>query len=241
MGSQERGGNRGGDRKAILARRVVFVASTLGGLALAVPRTADGQEAAPMPSAFSSPRSEPAPKIHRDSDVAERPRERGLLVGVTSDFWLSLDALGDEARRPPNLLGGWIHLGSPVAHLGSLELRLALAGGFFASNRGGLFPTGGQAQAVFATIPGGFSALTLGGGWLLGASTYEGAAGEWSFAGRAVFVEGSMVPFGFRFGRENRGELGLRFGAISTKVKSDSRERWAVAFVSTGAWLTYLF
>jgi hypothetical protein len=241
MGSQERGGNRGDDREAILARRAIFVASALGGLGFAAPRTADGQEAAPVPSASSPSGSEPAPRICLSIHVVERPRKRGLLVGVTSDFWLSLDALGDEARRPPNLLGGWLHLGSPVAHLGSLELRLALAGGFFASNRGGLFPVGGQAQAVFATIPGGFSALTLGGGWLLGASTYEGAPGEWSFAGRSAFAEGSMVPFGFRFGRENRGELGLRFGVLSTKVKSDLRERWAVAFVSSGAWLTYLF
>jgi hypothetical protein len=241
MGSQEPGGNRGGDRESILARRAVFVASALGGLGLAAPRTADGQEAAPAPSSAPSASSLASPEVCLSLHAPERPRERGLLAGITSDFWLSLDALGDKARRPPNLLGGWIHLGSPVAHAGSVELRLALAGGFFASNRGTLFPTGGQAQVVFATIPGGFAALTLGGGWLLGASTYEGAAGEWRFAGRSIFAEGSMVPFGFRFGRENRGELGLRFGAIYTKVKSDPSERWAVAFVSSGAWLTYLF
>ncbi|MCS6900558.1 MAG: hypothetical protein RMJ98_12140 [Myxococcales bacterium] len=241
MGSQERSGNGGGDREAILMRRAAFVASALGGLGLTAPRVADGQELSPTPSTPRTTSGETAPRVCLSLQHPKRPQGHRVLTGVTSELWLPLDALGDEAQRPPLLLGGWIHLGSPLTSLGSVELRAVLVGGFFSSSRGWLFPAGGQLQAIFSTIPGGFSVLTLGGGWLLGTSSYGSSAGEWKPAERSTFLEGAMVPFGFRFGRESRGELGLRFAALTTKVAAESRQRYAFAFVSSGAWLTYLF
>lgn len=243
MGSQERGGGSG-DRETILARRAMFVASALGGLGLAVPRVAEGQQPAeePAPALSGEHESEEhAPQICLSiTPTPERPR-RGLLAGLTSEFWLPLDALGEDVGRPPYALGASLQVAYPMRLSGSFEVRAAVAAGFLASTRGSMLPAKGELQLMLTTLPGGFSALILGGGWLLGLAGNEQAAGEWRPIPGRLFAEGSMVPFGFRFGRENRGELGLRFGAIYARVGDGQRERGAFAFVSSGAWLTYLF
>jgi hypothetical protein len=166
----------------------------------------------------------------------------GYLHGeVSSELWLPLFALGESIGRPSSLLGGQLQLARPLVRSASFELRVALSGGYVASNQGGRFPVGSRLQVKFSTLPGVFAALSAGGGWLVGAAL-EVPAQTWTPVAHSAFLEGAMTPLGFRFGPEGRGELSLRFGLIRARVQATTQEpRWAFAAVSSGAWLGYFF
>lgn len=244
MGAHDHGDNHN-NRESILARRVLFVASALGGLGLTFSRDATGQEpknTAPVSSANPSQDQESLGKAQVGLSAIPTPGPRptrGVLLGPTSEFWLPLAAFGEKASQPPYLLGASLMLGLPLKVSSTVEFQPAAVVGLLASTRGLLFPTGAQVQAVFSSLPGAFTALSLGGGWLVGSS--EQHAGEWRSQRHAPFVQGYVTPFGFRFGEEARGELGIRFGGVYTKVTTPEETRWAFALVSTGAWIGYLF
>lgn len=173
-----------------------------------------------------------------EEGIEQRPRG-GIVTGATAEFWLPLAISRSESQTPPYLLGAGVTLGISRRVTETLELQPTLASSFLASKRGVLFPTGAHLQVVFTPFPGIFSALSLGGGWLIGSLTPH--LHEWELQRNATFVQGYMTPFGFRFGADHRGELGLRFGGIFTKIIENDQTRWALALVTTGTWLTYLF
>jgi hypothetical protein len=167
---------------------------------------------------------------------AVTPPGRRWGGGLGSDFWLPLASSG-ERKSPSVLMGGHLWAFRQWGLSGTTELRAGLIAVLVASSRGVLLPLGAQIEPVFMPRPGVLTSISLGAGMLVPV-TYEASAGEWKRA-PSPYARAQISPFGFRFGPGDRGEMSLRFGLTTSRVESDTSTRWAVSFLTAGAWLAY--
>ena len=168
--------------------------------------------------------------------VCEEPfwaRGRRLGVGMGTAF---LQPIG-QSGTPPSLLGAELRGYASWMLRPSFDLRLAATVSLAASNRGVLIPMGLQVEPLFGLTPEIFWGLSVTGGYLVGPS-YKPAADE-SGLTPSPFVLVQLVPFGFRFGERGRGELGMRFGLLASRIEKDDDRSWAMSFGTATVWLTY--
>ena len=161
------------------------------------------------------------------------PRTRRLGVGLGTAFFQPIGQSG----TPPSLLGAELRGFVAWSLRPSFDLRLGLTAAIGASNRGVLLPLGLQVEPLFGLTSEIFWGLSFTGGYLLGPG-YQPAADE-SGLTPSPFVQMQVVPFGFRFGERARGELGMRFGLMASRIEKDDDRSWALSFGTATVWLTY--